>query len=164
MPMMRVIPIWVVVLGILLLTGGVLIGRATSSPPQVAGSSSRLVPPDLNARRWPDGYHDRDCQGPPGALVCEVDLVGPVGVQAGSYAGWNMEVRRDGGMHVEHFTCGPIHEDRVTRCASSVHGDIFQGNLTTTTFTLANGEQRTLSYRGRCYLSTPDGEVCRRHN
>src|SRR5207248_2194761 len=133
--------VWVVALCILMLAAGVFIGRATSSPPQTARSSSRLVPPDLSARRWPNGYHNHDCQGARGALVCEVDLVGPVGVQMGGYADWAIEIKRDGSVQVDHYPCGPVDEDRVTRCAFNVLGPIFQGGLVTTTFPLADGEQ-----------------------
>lgn len=164
MPMFRVIPIWIVALCIFMLAAGGFVGRATGGPSQAARSPFGLVPPDLSARRWPDGYHTYHCQGPRGALICEVDLVGPAGVQAGGYADWSIEVLRDRGVRVAHNDCGPVYEDRVARCAFNVQGEAFQGGLVTTTFTLSNGEQRSLSYNFGCTVSTPDGEECRRRN
>src|SRR5262249_45960736 len=116
--MFRVIPVWIIALCVLMLAAGVFIGRATGGPPQAARASSGLVPPpDLSARHWPNGYHYYYCNGPRGALICEVDLVGPPGVQAGGYADWAIQVKRNGSVEVAHHDCGPVYEDRVARCA-----------------------------------------------
>jgi hypothetical protein len=157
MPMFRVIPVWTVGLSILMLVAGICIGRATSSPSQAAQPSSPGVQSELIARRWPAGYHGYDCK----SFTCNVDLVGPAGVQEGSSADLAMEVKLDGSQQVEHHDCGPIYEDRVTRCGYHSQGSIFQGGLISTTFSLDNGEHRTLSFRTHCQVPTSNGEVCR---
>lgn len=160
MPMFRVIPVWVVGLCMLMLTAGVFIGRATSSPLPSGQSSSPAVPSDMVTQPGPNGWHNFDCRTPRRQIVCHVDVLGPEGVQVGSYAEWTTEVKLDGRTQTERYQCGPIKENRAASCTQTLQGAIFTGGLVTTTFTLANGEQRTLSFRTHCYTNTPEGQVC----
>jgi hypothetical protein len=70
----------------------------------------------------------------------------------------------DGRVQTEHYVCGPIDEGRVARCGYILQGATLQGSLVAATFTLANGESRTLSHRFRCSVATAEGQVCLRND
>jgi hypothetical protein len=169
MRMYRVIHAWMIALAIVPLAACMFIvgATATKGPPEprpdLRPQSTSVVQADRYGQRWPDGWHTYDCRTMRSGLNCSVYVLGPPGVQAESSADWAVEVILDGRVQAEHFDCGPLDEDRAARCVYTLRGSIFQGGLVTTTFTLANGQQRTLSYRNRCNIATPDGQVCRNY-